>query len=46
MTPDNGMFAVAAYALAAIVYVGYSVILVVRERRLRARIDSHAGAKS
>ena len=39
MIPDNGMFAVAAYVLATIVYVGYSAILVVRDRRLRARLD-------
>ena len=38
MTPDNASFAVAAYALATIVYFGYSMILVVRERALRKRL--------
>ena len=38
MTPDNGGYAVAAYVLATIVYVGYSAILIVRERALHARL--------
>ena len=45
MTPDNGGFAIAAYVLAAIVYVGYVLSIKVRERRLRdrlARLESSA----
>jgi hypothetical protein len=38
MTPDNGQFAIAAYTLAAIVYVTYATILVRRERALRAKL--------
>ena len=38
MTPDNAQFAVAAYALASIVYFSYSAILVMRERALRKRL--------
>ena len=38
MTPDNGAFATAAYALVAIVYGAYVVNLKLRERRLRARL--------
>ena len=38
MTPDNAGFAVAAYTLATIVYLGYSVTLVLRERALRTRL--------
>lgn len=41
MTPANGGYAVAAYVAAAIVYLSYSMILVARERRLRARLDAH-----
>lgn len=38
MTPDNQAFATAAYALAALVYLGYVLSLKLRERRLRARL--------
>jgi uncharacterized membrane protein YciS (DUF1049 family) len=38
MTPDNGGFAIAAYVLAAIVYVGYVLSIKMRERRLRDRL--------
>jgi hypothetical protein len=38
MTPDNGGFAIAAYTLAAIVYLGYALSLELRERRLRQRL--------
>ncbi len=41
MTPDNGVYAAAAYVLATIVYVAYSVILVARERALRKKLDAH-----
>jgi type VI protein secretion system component VasF len=39
MTPDNGIFAVVAYALTAIVYLGYSAILSAREKTLRAKLE-------
>jgi hypothetical protein len=39
MTPDNGSFTTAAYALAALVYLGYVLSLKLRERRVRARLD-------
>jgi hypothetical protein len=45
MTPDNGAFAVAAYACAAILYVAYAIVLVTRERRLRARLDALEGPR-
>ncbi len=40
MTPDNGMFAVVAYTLTVIVYLGYAVILSVREKSLRAKLET------
>ena len=43
MTPDNGQFAIAAYTLATIVFLGYSAILVGRERALRAKLAKLAG---
>jgi hypothetical protein len=49
MTPDNGGFAIAAYALAAIVYLGYVLSLELRERRLRqrlAKLDAPARTRS
>lgn len=39
MTPDNGIFAIVAYTMTAIVYLGYSVILSVRETALRAKLE-------
>ena len=45
MTPDNGGFATAAYALAAIVYVAYIVSIKLRERRLRERLDTLTSAE-
>ena len=38
MTPDNGAFTTAAYAIAALVYLGYILSLKLRERRIRARL--------
>ena len=35
MTPDNGGFATAAYILVALVYGGYVLSLIIRERRVR-----------
>ena len=46
MTPQNGGYAVAAYVLAAIVYLSYSAILAMRERSLRAKLDAQAGKRS
>ena len=40
MTPDNGIFAVVAYTLTAIVYLGYSAILTAREKSLRAKAET------
>jgi hypothetical protein len=39
MTPDNGIFAVVAYTLTAIVYLGYATILSAREKSLRAKLE-------
>ena len=39
MTPDNGIFAIIAYTLTAIVYLGYSAILSAREKALRAKLE-------
>ena len=39
MTPDNGVFATAAYILVAVVYGGYVATLYLRERRLRERLS-------
>ena len=39
MTPDNGVFATAADILVALVYGGYVLSLVFRERRLRERLS-------
>ena len=38
MTPDNGGYAIAAYTLTAVVYLGYVLSIKVRERRLRQRL--------
>jgi hypothetical protein len=38
MTPDNAGYMAAAYALAAAVYLGYVLVLKLRERRLRSRL--------
>jgi hypothetical protein len=38
VTPDNGGYMAAAYAAAALVYLGYVVSIKVRERRLRKRL--------
>jgi hypothetical protein len=38
MTPDNGGYMTAAYVLAALIYLGYVAVLVVRARRLRERL--------
>ena len=43
MTPDNGQFAIAAYTLAAIVYLSYSAILIGRERARRAKLEKLEG---
>ncbi len=43
MTPDNANFAIAAYSLAAIVYLGYASILVARERALRTKVETLEG---
>ena len=37
MTPDNGAYAVAAYAAAIVIYGGYTISLIVRRRRLARR---------
>ena len=39
MTPDNGIFAIVAYTLTAIVYLGYAAILTAREKSLRAKLE-------
>lgn len=38
MTPDNGIFAVVAYTITAVVYLGYIVILHAREKALRMKL--------
>ena len=40
MTPDNAFYYQAAYAAAAVVYVTYAISLVLRTRRLQARLAS------
>jgi hypothetical protein len=37
MTPDNGAYAVAAYAAAVLIYGGYAVWLIARRRGLSRR---------
>jgi hypothetical protein len=46
--PDNAIYYQAAYAVAAVMYVGYIVSLVVRARRVRRRQEemSNAGLAS
>jgi hypothetical protein len=39
MTPDNGIFAVVAYTLTAIVYLGYAAVLAARQKALRAKLE-------
>jgi hypothetical protein len=39
MTPDNAIFAVVAYTLTVIVYLGYAAILSVREKSLREKLE-------
>jgi hypothetical protein len=38
MTPDNAGYMVAAYVLAALIYLGYVAVLAARARRLRERL--------
>ncbi len=38
MTPDNAVFMHAAYAVAAVVYLGYALTLVRRRARVRAAL--------
>jgi hypothetical protein len=45
MTPDNGGYATAAYALTAIVYLGYILSIKLRERRLRLRLQELEAAR-
>jgi hypothetical protein len=33
MPPDNGRYLIAAYTVAALIYLGYTVSLIVRARR-------------
>ena len=37
VTPDNGAFMVAGYTIAAIVYLGYTILLLRRQRALDRR---------
>ncbi len=37
VTPDNGSFMIAGYAIAAIVYAGYTILLLRRQRALDHR---------
>lgn len=39
-TPDNAIYYQLAYAVAAVIYVGYAVTLVLRRRALRARANA------
>jgi hypothetical protein len=39
-TPDNAIYYQLAYVAAAVIYVGYALSIVVRRRRLRARMDA------
>ncbi len=45
MTPDNAGFAIAAYVAAAVIYGGYAMTLVLRERKVRARLESLEDAR-
>ena len=43
-TPDNAIYYQLAYSVAAIIYVGYAVSIVIRTRRLMARArEMHSG---
>ena len=37
VTPDNGAFMIAGYTIAAIVYLGYTILLLRRQRALDRR---------
>ena len=37
VTPENGQFMVAGYAIAAVVYLGYTILLLRRQRALDQR---------
>jgi hypothetical protein len=43
MPPDNGSYLVAAYALTALVYVGYALLLMRRRARARRALDADRG---
>ena len=43
--PDNASFLNAAYAVAAIVYVGYAVLLMRRRARVREALRQAAGGE-
>ena len=42
--PDNAAFMYAAYAIAAVVYVGYALTLLRRRARVRAALRQAPGA--
>jgi len=42
--PDTSAYYRVAYVWAAVLYAGYSVILWVRSRRLRKRLEARTGA--
>ena len=46
MTPDNAGYYYAAYIVAAVIYVGYALSIVLRTRALRARVVSAATSVS
>jgi hypothetical protein len=43
--PDNAGYFHAAYAMAALVYLGYAVLLVRRRSRVRRALEREAGGR-
>jgi hypothetical protein len=44
MPPDNASFFEAAYAVVAVMYLGYAVLLMRRRARVRRALDAAAAA--
>jgi hypothetical protein len=43
MTPDNAIYYHVAYAVVAVLYVGYAVLLGRRRARVRRALERHGG---
>ncbi len=45
MTPDTSSYFIAAYVAAAVIYVGYGLLLLRRTRRVKRRLEQGSGER-